>query len=166
MESTDEDQVKVVVYTGESGQWADLGQLNCVFYEVLNYSEESVYPEEPLKIDEDDPIVFSTKSIKGMVIGGLYKIPVELGEDERFTWSFGKAARVGHWDDKDQIAAWRTADWAQQLTVGKEKTLLKKDKMDYLNECLLPLREEYAKLRGNSRIAFELRVLAAIRRKP
>ena len=162
---------KIVVYTGLRAAYADKGKVHSVFYEINNFDEDDLnsitlgdQDSLDVKIDLDDPILFSDAS--GMVVGGIYKIPVEPREEGKFSWLFGRSERIGHWPDKDKIASWQAATMADRIAVVQEKSLLKKDKMDYLLETLLPLREEYSRLKGNSRLAFEVRVLAAIRRRP
>ena len=166
---------KIIVYVGQKSPdtWMDValsGKLFNVFHEVYDWPEGTDEAPNVLKlngelhatIDEQNEIRFS--KIKNMVIGGIYKIPVESDEEGKSTWSFGHAIRIGHWPEKEKIAAWRTRDFSEKLTADKEKALSKKDKMDYLLEFMKPLLEEYSRMRGNSRIAFELRVLAALRR--
>ncbi len=152
---------KIVVYTGLRAEYADKGKVHSVFYEINNFDEDG--PGTNLCYF-DDPILFADCS--PMVVGAIYKIPVEPKEEGKFSWLFGRAERIGHWPDKDKIASWQAATMADRIAVVQEKSLLKKDKMDYLLETLLPLREEYSRLKGNSRLAFEVRVLAAIRRRP
>ena len=161
-------EIKTLVYIGQRPS-IDEKKLLSVFHEIPEMKNSDYLEFADGKVPDLDltnEILFS--DLKGLyhTVGGIYEIPATRKEDGNYSWAFHDAKRIDHWPDESQIAAWKTTDTANKITIGKEKSLLKKDKMDYLLEHLLPLRKEYLNLRGNSRIVFELRVLSALRRKP
>ena len=96
---------------------------------------------------------------KGSMVGQIQRVDWNGDATYRIT----SAEHVGYWPHTDEIAAWRTRDFSDNLEYRNHKKF--KDK-DYLAEILLPLRREYQKMKGNNQTAFELKVLKALAKRP
>lgn len=96
-------------------------------------------------------------------IGGQYDVEIVKTDSAGEAYRIAGAKPVGRIDDRDRIVEWQAADATVTATIDAAR-MVDKGKADALESAMLPLRKAYAKLPFSQKTAFELWVLARLRR--
>ena len=111
--------------------------------------------------------VFEAKSLKGKVIGGVYRGALFTDTKAR---GFGSVQFVDRWNDKGACIDWRARDEAFEAQQRLAKLESDAKKMNELEALLLPLRKQYAvysrQYDNAGKEALEQAVLRALRSPP
>lgn len=111
--------------------------------------------------------VFAAKSLKGRIIGGVYRGAMFSKEQAR---GLGSAAFVERWKDQLACIDWRSRDEAFEADQRRSKLEADAKKVNEIESMLLPLRKLYASYSRQydhaGKEALEQAVLRALRSLP
>jgi hypothetical protein len=114
-----------------------------------------------------DSFVFEAKSLKGKVIGGIYRGALFTDTKAR---GLGSVTFVERWNDQGACIDWRARDDAFEAQQRLAKLESDAKKVNELEALLLPLRKQYAvyvrQYDSAGKEALELALLRALRTPP
>ncbi len=114
----------------------------------------------------EEPLTFAAgKATAGLRVGHVYSIPVVIKDRDTQSFVFGNKTWVREFEDKDKVLEWQAAQKAADIRRDALRLEAKEaTSTSGLDEALEPIRRAYLRLPYPHRAAFEVYVLATLRR--